>query len=794
MSNPPTGKPKVRTAKPRPKLTKLTKGSKVSIWKRLSPISWFWRHWGKLLLLCVLVVGAYVIYLDAKISQKFAGNKWQVPAQIYARPMFLSLKQEISIKEIEEELQLLGYRRVTHADSSGEYQVLNNRIRIQRRKFDFSHGTEDLRYIEISLKNKRVSQIQDLNSRQGINSIYLEPWLVTRLVSSGREDRMLVKINDVPPILTQALIAIEDKDFYQHFGVAPLSILRALMANISAGRTVQGGSTLTQQLVKNLFLTREKSLVRKAKEAMMALIIEFRHDKDMILEAYLNEVFLGQNGDTGVYGFGLASYFYYDRPLNELSIDEIATLVGIIKGPSYYNPRKYEERVLERRNIVLRLMFESSQLSTNEYQDLVNLPIKLATGASMKKDKHPAFMDKVRRELRSGLDNPDIRQSGLKVFTTLDSNAQMKAERAVSRGVTVQEKRVGKSGFEAAMIVTDIDSGEIRSIVGGRNVDYAGFNRALDAKRSIGSLIKPAIYLTALEQATDYNLATHLTDEPIKLKSTQGKMWEPQNSDKKFRGQVPLVTALSRSLNVPTVALGMNLGLGNIADTIWRLGVEEELDLYPALTLGAVNFSPLQVNQMYQTIANNGRYIPLHSITAIMSPNNKLLWNFDFVAEQRVDEQATYLLSYALHKVTLEGTAKAVRAKFPDINMAGKTGTTDDYRDSWFSGFDKNILVTSWIGKDNNQPVNLSGASGAMQLFIDYQQQQEPKSLVRRFPNGLSIAHFDNATGNLSKAGCADTFSVPAITAALPKVPNKCFGEPTMPDKSKSLWEKIFGE
>jgi penicillin-binding protein 1B len=791
MSKTPTGKPKVRTAKPRPKLTK---GSKVSIWKRLSPISWFWRHWGKLLLLCVLVVGAYVIYLDAKISQKFAGNKWQVPAQIYARPMFLSLKQEISIKEIEEELQLLGYRRVTHADSSGEYQVLNNRIRIQRRKFDFSHGTEDLRYIEISLKNKRVSQIQDLNSRQGINSIYLEPWLVTRLVSSGREDRMLVKINDVPPILTQALIAIEDKDFYQHFGVAPLSILRALMANISAGRTVQGGSTLTQQLVKNLFLTREKSLVRKAKEAMMALIIEFRHDKDVILEAYLNEVFLGQNGDTGVYGFGLASYFYYDRPLNELSIDEIATLVGIIKGPSYYNPRKYEERVLERRNIVLRLMFESSQLSTNEYQDLVNLPIKLATGASMKKDKHPAFMDQVRRELRSVLDNPDIRQSGLKVFTTLDSNAQMKAERAVSRGVTVQEKRVGKSGFEAAMIVTDIDSGEIRSIVGGRNVDYAGFNRALDAKRSIGSLIKPAIYLTALEQATDYNLATHLTDEPIKIKSTQGKMWEPQNSDKKFRGQVPLVTALSRSLNVPTVALGMNLGLGNIADTIWRLGVEEELDLYPALTLGAVNFSPLQVNQMYQTIANNGRYIPLHSITAIMSPNNKLLWNFDVDAEQRVDEQATYLLSYALHKVTLEGTAKAVRAKFPDINMAGKTGTTDDYRDSWFCGFDKNILVTSWIGKDNNQPVNLSGASGAMQLFIDYQQQQEPKSLVRRFPNGLSIAHFDNATGNLSKAGCADTFSVPAITAALPKVPNKCFGESTMPDKSKSLWEKIFGE
>ncbi|MFQ3191511.1 MAG: penicillin-binding protein 1B [Paraglaciecola sp.] len=789
MSKIPAGKPKAAAVKTK----STTNASKVSIWKRLNPFSWLWRHWGKLLSIFILVIAAYTLYLDAQISQKFAGNKWQVPAQIYARPMFLSIKQEISIKEIEEELQLLGYRKVTRANSSGEYQVLRSSIRIQRRKFDFSHGTEDLRNIKISLKNERINQIQDLNSRQSINHVYLEPWLVTRLVSNGREDRMLVQINDVPPILTQALVAVEDQNFYQHFGVAPLSILRALIANISAGRTVQGGSTLTQQLVKNLFLTREKSLVRKAKEALMALIIEVKYSKDVIIEAYLNEVFLGQNGDTGVYGFGLASYFYYDRPLNELSIDEIATLVGIIKGPSYYNPRKHNERALERRNIVLRSMFESNQLSPNEYQDLIKLPIKLATGASLKKDKHPAFMDQVRRELRLVLDNPDIRQSGLKVFTTLDSNAQTKAERAVSEGVTKQEKRIGKSGFEAAMIVTDIDSGEIRSIVGGRNVDYAGFNRALDAKRSIGSLIKPAIYLTALEQAADYNLATHLTDEPIKLKSSYGKMWEPQNSDKKFRGQVPLLTALSRSLNVPTVTLGMNLGLGNIADTIWRLGVEEELDLYPALTLGAVNFSPLQVNQMYQTIANNGRYIPLHSITAIMSADNNLLWKFDVAEEQRVDEQATYLLNYALHKVTLEGTAKGVRAKFPDINMAGKTGTTDDYRDSWFSGFDKNILVTSWIGKDNNQPVNLSGASGAMQLFITYQQQQEPKSLVRRFPDGLSIAHFDNATGHLSKAGCADTFSVPAITSALPPVPNKCFGESTVPNKPKSLWEKIFG-
>ncbi|MCF2948778.1 penicillin-binding protein 1B [Paraglaciecola aquimarina] len=774
------------------KTTKTTADTKPSFWQRMNPFRWFFRNWFKLFVVGALILGGYCVYLDAQISKKFAGNKWQVPAQIFARPLYLALKQEITINEIEEELTLLGYRKVTRAQGSGEYQVLGNRIRIQRRQFDFPHGAEDLRFIEVTLSKQRVSKIQDLTTRESINSFYLEPWLVTRLQSSDREDRMLVDIHDVPPLLTQALVAVEDNDFYQHFGIAPLSIMRALIANVSAGRTVQGGSTLTQQLVKNLFLTREQTISRKAKEALMALIIEFRYSKDVILEAYLNEVFLGQNGDTGVHGFGLASYFYFDRPLNELRVEEMAMLVGIIKGPSYYNPKRYPERVKTRRDLVLRMMFEDHLLTSNEYEELVAKPIKLATGASLKKDKHPAFMDMVRRELKQVLDNPNIRQSGLKVFTTLDSNAQLKAEKAVAAGVIKQEKRIGKTGFEAAMIITDIDSGEVRSIVGGRKVDYAGFNRALDAKRAIGSLIKPAIYLTALEQAADYNLATLLTDEPIKLKSTEGKLWQPQNSDKKFRGQVPLLTALTKSLNVPTVTLGMNLGLGTIADTIWRLGVEEDIALYPAMTLGAVNFSPLQVNQMYQTMANNGRYIPLHSITAIMSPDNNLLWHFDQAPEQRVDEQASYLLNYALHKVTLEGTAKSIRSKFPDINMAGKTGTTDDYRDSWFSGFDKNILITSWIGKDNNQPVNLSGASGAMQLFIGYQQQQEPKSLVRRFPSGLAITHFDMETGKLSKAGCKDTYSVPAITDALPPTPKKCFGESRVPEKPKSWWQKIF--
>jgi penicillin-binding protein 1B len=764
-----------------------------TLFKKINPLPWLARHWWKFSLIFMVILGAYTLYLDALIKKQFSGNKWQVPAQIFARPLLLQVRQEITSKEIIEELDLLGYRPVKSAQSTGEYAVSKGVVNIQRRSFHFPHGLEPQRSLEVQLADGRITNIIDSQSGDAIQQFYLEPWLVTRLVSIGREDRMLVNLQDVPDMLSKALVLIEDKDFYSHHGVAPMSILRALMVNIAAGRTVQGGSTLTQQLVKNLFLTREKSLVRKAKEALMALIIDARYSKDVILQAYLNEVFLGQNGDTGVYGFGLASYFYFDRPLNELNLIEITTLVGIIKGPSYYHPRKHPQRVQKRRNLVLRLLFENNHLQRREYEQLIEQPVTLASGASLTRDKHPAFMDKVRRELRGILDDPDIRQSGLKVFTTLDSNAQRKAEDALSKGIDAQEKRINTNDLEAAMVITDIDSGEIRSIVGGRNTQFQGFNRALDAKRSIGSLIKPAIYLTALEQSANYNLATPLTDEPIKLKSTYGKMWEPQNSDLTFRGQVPLITALIRSLNVPTVGLGMTLGLDTIADTIWRLGVEEEISLYPALTLGAVNFSPIQVNQMYQTIANNGLYIPLHALTAIMSTDDQLLWRFTDEGEQRADEKATYLLNYALHKVTLEGTAKAIKVAFPDINMAGKTGTTDDYRDSWFSGFDKNILVTSWIGRDDNRPVNLSGASGALQLFIDYQKQQQPKSLVRRFPNGLGISHFDLASGQRSKAGCQQTLSVPAILDALPPVPLECFGEANVVQNEKSIWQRLFG-
>ncbi|WP_408609418.1 penicillin-binding protein 1B [Alteromonas pelagimontana] len=747
----------------------------------------------KLTFVGIVVLIGYMIYLDAQIQHTFNGNKWEVPAQIFARPLTLSKQQEITPKEVLEELQLLGYRKVNRADSSGEYTYQTNTLTVMRRAFNFADGFEPVRKLKINWQSSKIVSIEDINAQQNVGTVRLEPWLVTRLVSSSREDRMLVQLENVPEMLPNMLTLVEDKNFYSHFGVSPLSILRALVANIKAGRTVQGGSTLTQQLVKNLYLSREKAITRKMKEALMAIIIDARYSKSEILQAYLNEVFLGQNGDMAVHGFGLASYFYFDRPANELNAAEMATLVAMIKGPSYYNPRSHPERVLERRNLVLRVMFDANEIDRNQYEQYVNMPLGLASGDSLASGKHPAFMEKVRRELTDILADPSLRDSGVKVFTTLDIYAQRRAEKAVRE--TLEGLQADRSAqLESAMLVTDITSGEIRAIVGGRNTGYKGFNRALDAHRQVGSLIKPAVYLTALENPAEFNLASPLEDKPITLKSKGGKLWSPLNSNKKFQGQVPLITALTESLNVPTVNLGMQVGLDNVADTISRLGVSTTVDRVPALTLGAMSMAPVEINQMYQTISNNGRYVPLHTVTAVVSANNRLLWRQAEFYSQRVDEAATYLLNYALYKVTMEGTAKRVGKAFPNINMAGKTGTTDDYRDSWFTGFDRNNVITVWVGNDNNEPVNLTGAGGALPVYVNYQKLQQPKSLSRRFPQGLGIAHFDAATGAVSIPGCPNSMSVPAILDVLPPPSQDCAGKPVQaPEEEKGWWERLFG-
>lgn len=761
---------------------------------------WVWckRHFWSFSIVCLTILLAYLFYLDAQIKPHFSGNKWQVPAQIFARPLTLSLKQEITAKEVVDELKLLGYRKVSNASSVGEYAITKDTLRVFRRAFHFPDGFLPASELTIRWRNARIMELT--RDQTTTSEIRLEPWLVTRMSSGSREDRMLVTKADLPPLLIDALVLVEDRNFYSHWGVNPLAIARALMANISAGKKVQGGSTLTQQLVKNLYLTREQSYTRKIKEALMSLVIDARYSKDEIILAYLNEVFVGQNGGKAVHGFGLGSHFYFDRPLNELNLPEIATLVGMLKGPSYYNPRRKPERARTRRDLVLRILFEADKIDKQTYLSALDAPMKVASGASLASGQHPAFMERVRRELTTVLVQPELRESGIKVFTTLDINAQRRAEKALTARTESIAQTRKLPNLQAAMVVTEQRTGEVRVIVGDKNPQQQGFNRALDIQRSIGSLVKPAIYLGALAQPERYHLASIVLDEPVVLEDEQGLVWRPQNADKKTRGPVSLLDAITQSYNLPAVHLALDNGLPTLLTTLANLGVEEPVPELPAITLGAINLAPISVNQMYQTLANNGEYRPLHTVSAVLSTNNQLLWQHGAFSQQRVPENVTYLLNYALHKVTKEGTAKRLGQQFPNINMAGKTGTTNDYRDSWFAGFDRNLVATIWMGDDDNQQTGLSGSSGALNIFIDWQKEMSPKSLVQRFPTGLDIVHFEIGTGARMQPGCANSISVPAIISVLPQQAKTCAGKiapvtqpKPMQTKKKPWWQRIFG-
>ncbi len=761
----------------------------------LLPFKWIKRHFFKLAFIGVVIVVSYLIYIDAQVKQQFSGNKWEVPAQIYARPLRLELKQEISIAEIKDELSLLGYRQVATANEIGEFSQGKDTLIIYRRAFQYANISAPDRVLQVTWQDSRISALDLLDTNERAKSVMLEPWLISRLVGGLSEDRMLMQDSDIPEMLKIALIQVEDNDFYDHHGIAPLSIVRALIANIVAGRTVQGGSTLTQQLVKNLYLTRERSYIRKLREAAMAIVIDARYTKEEILNAYINEVFLGQNGAVAVHGFGLASHFYFNKPLQELELTEIATLVGMVKGPSFYHPIRHKERTLERRNLVLRILFEAQYLNPSEYQEAINEKLVTSSSPSLASGQHPAFMDKVRDELYSVVPTAETRLSGVKVFTTLDINAQRRAELALTSTIAKHAKSRNLPDMQAAMVVTDIASGEIRAIVGGKQAEFAGFNRAINAYRPIGSLIKPVVFLAALENPFDYNLATRLADKPVEFDDRDGKKWRPQNADKTFRGDVSLLDALVKSYNVPSVNLASQIGFNEVASTLQRLGYSKTVEPLPSLALGAIELSPLEVNQLYQVISNGGLMKPLHALTAVTTHDDQLIWKRTPSEQRRADEDATYLLNYALHKVTKEGTASELGKAFPRVNMAGKTGTTDDYRDSWFSGFDRNLVSTVWVGNDDNTPVNMSGASGALPIFMAFEAKHSPKTLSRAFPSTLTIAHFDQRTGALTQAGCPNLISVPAIKDALtpPQSCKQMQQNPVEPPKKKrSLLDRIF--
>jgi len=758
---------------------------KKTVVKRI--LHWFLMTAIKLGFIGIITLGIYAIYLDGKVRQTFEGQRWQVPVQVYGKAQELNLGNKLSITHLVSSLRFSGYKKVRKVRNAGEYTFSKNRLIIYRRIFSFTAAMVTAQKITIDVKNGKISQLY-YDSEQ-VKQVHLEPVLIDRLVPDSKEDRVLVGLENVPETLLDTLLLVEDRNFYFHSGISPLGIIRALYTNLRAGRTVQGGSTLTQQLVKNMFLTRQKTLWRKVNEAIMALILEYRYSKDQLLEAYINEVYLGQNYANGIYGFGLAAEFYFGRTLEQLNHEQMAMLVGQVKGPSYYDPWRHPENALIRRDLVLKLMFQNDFLSKAQYQQAIESPLSIRHARRLVKQKYPAYLQLVKRELTEHLSEYD-QQSGIRVFTGFSLYSQLLLEQTINEQLPKLENGNSKNQLQAAMVVTDIASGEIKAVVGDKESGYAGFNRALNAKRPIGSLIKPAIYLAALERHEQFNLATVLEDKKLSISTGTGEQWRPKNYDGKYRGQVNFIDGLVKSLNIPTVNLGMTLGLNNIADVIFVLGYQQDLTMRPSILLGALDMSPLEVNQFYLPIANKGYAQQGHAINQIVSEQGDTLWRFDYENVQLFSSQASYLIGYALADVTQRGTAKSLSWRLKGRQLAGKTGTTNEQRDSWFVGYDNKHLVTTWLGRDDNSPTKHTGSSGALVLFSQYMKKQGVESLRLTVPESIAVSTFESKTGNAIDGECTDSLKLPVITTSL-----KLLKECAQPIEKKSSWlERLFGK
>lgn len=725
--------------------------------------SWKQKLWGitwksALALFSVLLfVG---IYLDSVVKQRFEGQLFDLPTVVYARILHLSPGDTLSLKELTNELDVLNYRKVRSPRYAGEYSASSTRVELIRRPFEFSDGPEADRHVMLHFDQSGLQRIQSLDQRGDLGYLRIEPKMLGMLERNTPEQRLFLRREQFPEVMVDALLATEDRNFYQHDGVSPVAILRAAVANAKAGRTVQGGSTLTQQLAKNIFLSSERTLWRKLREAYIAIILDYRYDKDQILEAYLNEVYLGQSGGEAIHGFGLASRLYFGQPIQELRIDQLALLVGMVKGPSYYNPIRFPDRAKQRRDLVLRLMMQQNTLTASEYDEAANRPLDIQDNPRIA-SRQPAYFQQLNIELREKVGHAFQSQNGLRVFTSLDPVSQHELENAISSRIPQLAKTAGKE-LEAAAIAVDRHSGEIRAMVGGKRTGYDGFNRALNASRQIGSLAKPAVYLTALSQPEKYNLATTLQDKPISLKGSQGNVWSPRNYDRKFRGDVPLYSALSRSLNVPTVQLGMQLGIPNVVNTLEKLGVDRaEVRPVPSMFLGSFTLTPFQVAQMYQTLTNSGRKADLSALRSVIDLDGEVLYESIPRVKQTVDQQAAWLTTYAMKRGVMEGTGRYLNNRFAWAALAGKTGTSNDTRDSWFVGVDGREVTTIWLGRDDNKPTKLTGSSGALRVYSDYLESRIPEKLSLPWPRGITTVGVRAMPDGALEIDCASQTKLP---------------------------------
>jgi penicillin-binding protein 1B len=716
-------------------------------------------------------LGPYLIYLDTQVRSRFDDLSWDLPSRVYARPLDLRAGAPMNAKALAIELDAARYTKSSDAKLPGTYAATGDRFVIARRSFVDAQGRDPARRFVVTLASGAVASLTD-DRNAPLDRARLDPARIATLYGAEQEERRVVKLDQLPPLMVAGLQAVEDRDFKHHHGINLSSIVRAVLSNVAAGHVVQGGSTLTQQLVKNLFLDRGQRYSRKINEALISLLIEARYDKKRILEAYMNEVFLGQQGGQAVHGFAAASEFYFGREPRELTTPEIALLVGLVQGPSLYDPRRHKDLATARRNLVLNEFYETGLIDDATLASSRAAPLSVLESSGLLANRAPAFLDLVREQLDRDYQADELQRAGLSIYTTLSPSAQAMAENALAQTLETLGKK--QPELQGALVVTGARDGEVQALIGARDANDPGFDRALEAKRPIGSLIKPFVYLVALAQPQTYSLATLLDDSTVDLVQPNGQHWTPQNDDHETHGRVPMIDALAHSYNLATVHLGMSLGVEKVRGLLESFGMGEDINPNPSLLLGAVDLSPIEVAQMYQYFAADGHAVPLRAVRGVLDAQGKPLKQYtvksgagDYVAPAR-------LVNYAMQAVTTFGTARAVAEKgLADLHAAGKTGTSDSQRDSWFAGFTGSQLAVAWIGRDDNKPTGLWGATGALQSWIALFREL-PTAPLQASTEGLEMAWIDPESGQRTQDKCEGARKMPFIAGHVPSDTEHC--------------------
>ena len=744
------------------------------------------------LLVIFAVCFVYIGWLDYVITKQFMDRGWTVPTRVYARPLELRAGLPLSATDLEQELERLGYR-ISRTSRPGTYRRDGSRFDIMLRKTQYAGQIRAPLPLRVVADARAITSLQDTRGRD-LPVAPLEPLLIGSLHPVHGEDRIIVPPDEVPALLPVALKAIEDRHFDTHGGIDLKAILRAGWVNLRAGRVEQGGSTLTQQLVKSYFLDQTRSLRRKSREAVMAILLEAHYDKTQIMSAYINEIYLGQDGDRAIHGFGLASRFYFGKPIDELELAEVALLVGMVRGPSYYNPRSQPDRATARRNFVLATLAKLEVVSAGAAAAAAKEPLGVV--ARSERNHYPAYLEYVRRELNRDYDAGDLDLPGAKVFTSLDPRAQAASERAVETELAklVARRKAKTSPLETALIVTLPASGEVIAMVGGRRSLPTGFNRALDAKRSVGSLVKPVVYLAALETG-QYHAASVLNDRPIEVRLHDGQNWRPQNFDRQMLGPLPLVRALADSRNLATVQLGLEVGLAPVARKFLALGLDHEPRRVPSLLLGAVDLAPIEVAQIYNAFANGGVHVPLRAVRAVVTSDGQRLRAPSRDARAAAQPAAVYQLNRMLVDVMIRGTGRAGTARLqPGLVTAGKTGTSSDLRDSWFAGFSGSHLIVAWVGHDDNAPTGFTGSQAALPIWANAMSVISQASWQKPMPATLEEARIDYTTGLVPDPDCAqDVIAVAVPRGTLLEHAGAC--DPayfeTLAERLRNWWQRV---